>query len=230
MKFDKYTRKARVYPAVITLLPFLIFTLNCKIDGLEKIFNNLLGVKILSQISVSLVLLYLLTQINRFVGKFLFEKKLFNEELDLPTTLYLLPLNQEFSEQYKNKIREKVKKDFCMDLPTGEDELKDILIAKRRAAEVVGLIRQKVKDGRLLLQHNIEYGFARNLIGGAIIALFVAIFDVVFFSLNNDKLVISLSIIITIFFSLILLMCKGIINHLAHQYAKRLFQEYLEHA
>ena len=77
MKFDKYTLKARVFPSVIIIVPFLVFTLNCNIDGLKNVFDDLLKVKIIGNVSVSLALLFLFTQVNRFIGKFLFENYMF---------------------------------------------------------------------------------------------------------------------------------------------------------
>ncbi len=85
-----------------------------------------------------------------------------------------------------------------------------------------------MKNGRLLLQHNIEYGFARNLIGGAIIGVIMSAFDIIYFYYNNDKLISGISIALTIFFAILLIIHKPIIKHLGNQYAKRLFQEYLQ--
>ena len=112
MKFDKYTFTARLYPAIICLLPFLVFAINCKIDGLESSFNNLLKISILGNITSSIVLLYSLIQKNRFLGKFLLEKLIFNDELNMPTTRFLLYSDNEFSDQYKDKIRQKVNTNY----------------------------------------------------------------------------------------------------------------------
>lgn len=228
MKFDKYNRTARIYPSIIVLLPFLIFTIYCDIENLKDVFDDLLKVKIIGNVAISAVLMYFLTQINRFLGKFLFEKNIFSNEIEMPTTNFLLFSDTEFSSEYKRQIREQISKDFKIDLPDEQEENLDLKNTRKRIVEAVGLIRQKVKNGRLLLQHNIEYGFARNLIGGAIIGLVMSLFDVVYFFKHDNNLIGIISITLAIGFGILLLIHKPIIKHLGNQYAKRLFQEYLQ--
>ena len=228
MKFDKYTLVARLYPSIIVLLPILLFTINCNIANLGVTFDSLLQVKIISNVTVSIVLLYLFMQLNRFLGKFIFERKMFKDELEMPSTRFLLYTNTEFSRNYKNLIRERIKKDFQIVMPTEQDEDHNHKETKRRITEAVGLIREKVKEGRLLLQHYMEYGFARNLIGGAIIGVIVSCLDVIYFFIINDSIIAWISVIFACFFTGLLLLHKVILNYLANQYAKKLFQEYLE--
>ena len=76
-------------------------------------------------------------------------------------------------------------------------------------------------------EHNIEYGFARNLIGGAVIALVMSIVDIVYFYLINNSLIFVVSIITAFLFLILLLSSKLIMTRLGNQYAKRLFVEYL---
>lgn len=228
MKFDKYNRTARIYPSIIILLPFLLFTIYCHIDNLKVVFEDLLKLKIVGNITISIVLLYFLVQINRALGKFVFEKSLFRNELEMPTTNFLLFSNQEFSKEYKLQIRAKIKKDFKVELLNENEETIDLENSRKRIVETVGLIRQKVKDGRLLLQHNIEYGFFRNLIGGSIIAFLMSGFDIYYFFTYKDNVLGEVSILFAFCFAILLLVHKPIINHLGNQYAKRLFQEYLQ--
>lgn len=228
MKFDKYTRKARIYPSIIILAPFLLFTLYCDIEGLKEIFDNLLKIKIIGNITISIVLLYLLVQINRFIGKFIFEKFMFKSELEMPTTRFMLFLDSEFSKEYKNQIREKINSDFNMSLPDADAENEDLLNSKKRIVEAIGLVRQKVKNGRLLLQHNIEYGFMRNLIGGSIIGFIMSLIVIVYFFRHNNLLITYVGVGLALFYLLLLLLHRPIIKHLGNQYARRLFQEYLQ--
>lgn len=228
MKFDKYNRTARIYPSIIIIIPFLLFTIYCDIDNLKDVFDDLLKVKIIGNITISIVLLYLLIQANRFLGKFLFERSMFKNELEMPTTNFLLFSNSEFSEDYKIRIRKQIKSDFKIELPDESEEKKDRVNARKRIVEAVGMVRQKVKDGRLLLQHNIEYGFARNLVGGSIVGAIMSVIDVVYFYINDNKVIGGISIVLTIFFVVLLLLHRPIIKHLGNQYAKRLFQEYLQ--
>jgi len=89
------------------------------------------------------------------------------------------------------------------------------------------LIRQKVKDGRLLLNHNIEYGFARNLVGGSIIGFAMSLFDIFYFC-DKSNVLFYISIVLTMLFLSIFLLRKILMHNLGNQYAKRLFQEYLQ--
>jgi hypothetical protein len=90
----------------------------------------------------------------------------------------------------------------------------------------VSLIRDKVKDGRLLLQHNIEYGFVRNLIGGAVIVFPLTALSAPFFYFSHPIifwtfLVMSAGFLTLIVFSRRILEIYGV------AYAKVLIQEYM---
>lgn len=228
MKFDKYTLKARVFPSVIIIVPFLVFTLNCNIDGLKNVFDDLLKVKIIGNVSVSLALLFLFTQVNRFIGKFLFENYMFKNETEMPTTNFMLYTNSEFSREYKNKIRQQIKSDFQITLPSEKDEIDDLSYAKKRIVEAIGLVRQKVKNGRLLLQHNIEYGFMRNLIGGSIFGLIMSLVLIFYFNSTPKEIISFMGYGLGFFYFIMLIFHRSIIRYLGNQYARRLFQEYLQ--
>lgn len=228
MKFDKYNRTAKLYPSVIILIPFLLFTVYCDIDNLKDVFDNLLGIRILGNITISIVLLYLLVQVNRFLGKFIFERYMFQNELEMPTTNFMLYSNLEFSHDYKTKLREQIKSDFQITIPNEHSESDNIIDSRKRIVEAVGLIRQKVKNGRLLLQHNIEYGFFRNLIGGSIIGFIMSLIDIFYFYRIDNRLIGNISIGIASVFTVLLLLHRPIIRNLGMQYAKRLYQEYLQ--
>lgn len=228
MKFDKYTLKARIYPSIIILIPFLVFNLNCNIEGLKDVFDDLLKVKIVGNVSVSIVLLFLFVQINRFIGKFLFEKNLFKNESEMPTTNFMLYSNSEFSTEYKNKVRKQIQKDFQMTLPNQKEENDNLINTKKRIAEAIGLVRQKVKNGRLLLQHNIEYGFMRNLIGGSIFGLLMSVVIIIYFKTSTTVYLSYLGYGLGGFYLFLLVFHRQIIGYLGNQYARRLFQEYLQ--
>lgn len=223
---DKYEIQARIFPAIIVLIPFLIFTMNCDISILNVFFKNLLEVRIIGNLTIALILLYLLSQINRFFGKFIFEKNMFSDELEMPSTRFLLFSDSKLSKAIKLQIREKIKNDFQFIMPTEDDERIDLIESKKRIVEATGLIREKVKNGRHLLQHNIEYGFARNLVGGSIIGLIISLFDIAYFYLAKSNPILYTSLFSALFFGALLLFYKPIINHLGNQYAKRLFTEY----
>jgi hypothetical protein len=225
---NKYNRTARIYPSIIILIPFLIFTIYCDIDGLNDVFDDLLRIKIIGNITIAVTLLYLFTHINRFLGKFLFEENIFEDELKMPTTNLLLFCDSHFSKDYKLKIRSKIYKDFQIKLPNEQHELNDVENTRKQIVEAVGLIRQQVNNGRLLLQYNIEYGFARNLIGGSIIGFIMSMVDLFYFKNHDNEVIFFISHGLSCIFFLLLCIHKKIITYLGNQYAKRLFQEYLQ--
>ncbi len=228
MKFDNYYFKARLFPTIITLIPFVFLTFSIDYTSLEGLFERIERVELISNISFTLAMLFLLTQLNRFLGKFIFEKRIFKNELEMPTTRFLLFSDDQFTNNYKLKVRDKVKEDFDYFMPTLENEKEDILNAKKQIVEAVGLIRNKVKNGRLLLQHNIEYGFMRNLIGGSVPGSIVAGINVIYFFYESMTFFAYLNIFLFVFYLTLFLLSKNIINTLGNQYAKVLFQEYFE--
>ncbi|UOY05720.1 hypothetical protein L0P88_17435 [Muricauda sp. SCSIO 64092] len=228
MMFDKYSRTARLYPAIITLLPFMLLSIHLSNTELSSLFKEVLAIKITANMGAAVVLLYLLMQANRYISKVFFEKRFFKGELEMPTTRFMLFSDNEYSEQKKEHVRNKVKNDFNFDMPDFEIERSNEIEAKKLIAEAVGLIRNKVKDGNLLLQHNIEYGFFRNLIGGSVLGSITAITGVVYFyKVNAHWGFLLLSISLSVVFLLLVLFSKRIINYFGKLYAKRLFIEYL---
>ena len=67
----------------------------------------------------------------------------------------------------------------------------DIGETKRRIRDAVGLIRSRVKDGHLLLQHNLEYGFIRNLFGGSILAFVVSVVSILLYDIHSRQFIVS---------------------------------------
>ncbi len=143
--------------------------------------GGVFGAKILSNLTISSVCLYYLSEAGRFFGKHLFENSYFREEAAMPTTTLLLFRDNAYSAAYKHKIREKVLKDFGINLPTEPEEAADEGLARTRIVEVMALIRKKLHQNPFLLQHNIEYGAIRNAIGGAVLGALFSIVNIIFF-------------------------------------------------
>lgn len=227
MKFDKYNREARLYPAIATLPPFILFNyfyLQFLVPGLV---NVLLGL-VVGEVSVSVVFIYLLMETNRYISKMILEKHYFKEELMMPTTNFLLFKDNTYSEAHKNNIRKKVFEDFAISLPSIKEEEVNEKSARQRITEAVSLIRAKMKNGRLILQHNIHYGAARNFIGGSFIALAVSLLDIYLFTTilpNQTAMVVS--IIFALFYGALIVFSKRILSSQGKYYARVLFQEYL---
>jgi hypothetical protein len=166
-------------------------------------------------------------QLSRFMSKRFLQDNFFQNELHFPTTEYLLYSNNKYSVDYKKKIRSKIKDDFNIDLSSRREETINENEARKKINEAVGLIREKVRNGRLLLQHNIEYGFIRNLIGGLVIAIPFSLFDFFFFTLQKNMIAIIISGIAFLIYFIFLTFGKTILKYYACNYADRLYYEYL---
>lgn len=224
----RYIVKARIYPAVISIIPIIIFFHFYLNNIVSDLFNLVINIKWLGDISISVIFIYLFVQINRFIGKELYEKIYFKNELYMPTTNYLMHSNEKYSKDYKTKIYSKIKNDFGIELVTHEEEEANNLEARRKIVEAAGQIRQKVKNGHLLLQHNIEYGFVRNFIGGSTVAFLLSLMNLyIFYYISYNKIAFGISIFTAIFYLMPIILSKIIINKFGNLYAQRLIMEYM---
>ena len=133
-----------------------------------------------------------------------------------------------YSEQHKNKIRAKILADFKVTLPTKEEESNNQDDSRTRIVEVMALIRKKLHKNKFLLQHNIEYGAMRNIIGGSVIGAVLSLANLAFFHyLVPSELAFKISIFTFSIYVLLILLSKYIINFYGENYAKILFREYL---
>jgi len=230
--WDKYDREARVFPALLTLLPFFIleyFFLREHFTQWTSIIRVLESTLVsTASVSLSVVLLFFVMSLIQLISKSGFQKFYFKNSLYLPTTSFLLYSNKEFSLPRKKKIREKIKADFGAKLASEKEEGEDELEARKIIDEAVGYIRNAVKGGRFVLVHNIHYGFWRNLIGGSTIGILLSVVDiVVFYYYDHQPVLLLFSWFLGTCYLIILLLSKIIMNSLAVSYAKRLYEEYL---
>lgn len=224
---NSYELKARKFPAIITLLPVLVFTHFYLYKIIPELLDSVLITKVFGDVSIALVMLYLVEQTSRFVSKKFFQDKLFKDELHFPTTTFLLHTDQKFTLEQKEKIREKIKTDFNIVLLNKEEEKNNENEARKKIKEAVDAIRNKIKDGRLLLQHNIEYGFVRNLIGGLAVSIPFSLFNILFFIFQKNNIAISFSSILMLFYFAFLIFKKSILIYYAYNYATVFYNEYL---
>lgn len=228
MKFDQYYLYARISPALLTAIPLILFNhfyINTELSGFLHTVSSAHWV---AEISMPLAFILFLVFISRSISKMIIENNLYDGETKMPTTNILLYENDFYSTEYKNKIHKKIFDNFDIKLLSLTEEITDEVDARRRIVEAVSHIREKVKGGRLLLQHNIEYGFFRNLIGGSVIAFIFCIFSTFFFYfIYRSSLAMVLSAIGLAIYGLMLLFNKKILNRLGYLYAKRLVQEFM---
>jgi hypothetical protein len=218
--FNEYNLKARVFPALLTAIPLFLI----KHYIINQYFSFSLTQVIFGDVSILVILVYLFSQINRVISKGLFEVK-----SDFPTDKALLPSSSALSPQYRKNLSEKIKSDFNLTLPELREENENEQEVKVRIREIVKSIISKVKDGRLLLQHNIEYGFYRNLLGGSVVASLVSFVNIFLFCfIFQNNIIVVTSVILFLVYMLVVIFHKKILKHYSEEYTQVLFREYLE--
>ena len=222
--FNKYNLQARIFPAILCTIPILLLQYSF-LNHEVLIFLQYLGnLRFAGNITISIALIYFVSQTNRFIAKTFFEK----DEIYMPTTDFLLFSDSKYSPEYKQIIYKKLQDEFNLQLPSEKEQNENELNARKRIAESMSLARKKVGMGKLLLQHNIEYGFWRNFIGGTIFAILFSGLNMYFSFLQSNKTILTISIILLLIYSIILFSNKIIINKVGKIYANVLIQEYIE--
>ena len=228
MAINNYYLKARLFPTVLTSIPAIVlynkFVATLYHDKLENIYSALPTV---TDIILSSAIIFLLVQINRFISKEIFQRLYFKDEINMPTTNLLLKSNNELETNIKQKLEYKIKSKFDISLLSAIEESADEPRARKLIATTVSQIRNVLRDNTLLLQHNIEYGFFRNLIGGSFLAFIVSIIIVASSRCTEDIATKNLGWILTIIYLLPILLSKVIINRYGKYYAKILFEQFL---
>lgn len=224
-----YFLYARLTPAIICSVPFFVlyfFFLNPRLGPFLEI---LIKAQWIGDITLLMAFTLLLVLLGRSISKDIFERFWFwSDETRMPTTEFLLHTGTEYTPNFKASIHARIKSDFGIEILSAEAEADNKETARRVIAEAVSLIRQKVKDGRLVLQHNKEYGFFRNLIGCSIIAVATSVLNIwIFYSVAPDKTALWISILMGTAYLMPVLLSKIIMRVHGKRYARVLFQEYL---
>lgn len=225
---DKYNFNALYLPAIFLMIPivFVIEVLridtNKLIETMGKVNYEFDGVTITAGI-VSWIFFF---KVIRYIGKHFVENRIFENGNKFPTTEYLTKDSNELSSAIKTKIFHHLELDFKLDLShlnklSGKEELKEI-------NSLVGSIRRKVKDGTLTLKRNIDYGQARNFIGGLFIAVpIITLCNIYCIYYSQYGIIKDTLFGINFVFILILLFHKSIIKKFADEYARMLFEDYI---
>lgn len=224
----KYSVKARLYPTLITIVPVLIFYYYTLGTRLNEVLNYIIAVPIILHITITGSLIYGLIQLNRFIGKEVFQRIYFKEEQYMPTTNFLLYSNKYLSEGMKKNLREKILNDYQIALLSEDEEKKNDEEARKQIVYAVSQIKNKTRENNFLLQHNIEYGFIRNLIGGSVIGILMCIVNIILFK-NYHPILIAykVSIALLIIYSLFIVFSKWAITSNGKTYAKVLYELYI---
>ncbi|MBI3568892.1 MAG: hypothetical protein HY084_11905 [Gemmatimonadetes bacterium] len=228
MLTSKYTVVARGFPAAWCVAPILVLNFFFLRRYTADVFGAYDHLKWAGGATFSVMLMYLLAQAGRFVGKELFERQQFQDGRAFPSTVTLLPSDSTYSPAYKQQLRAKIRRDFGDNLPSATDELADGTAVRRRIGEIVSRIRARVQDGRLLLQHNIEYGMARNFVGGSLLSAYVSTANMYIFSLCIPNVIaFRVSLGLALGYTSVLVCSRPILQRYSANYARILLQEYL---
>lgn len=228
MATNTYYLKARLFPTVLTSIPAIIlynkFVAVIYRDKLENIYAAL---PTITDVIFSGAIIFLLVQINRFLSKELFERLYFKDEINMPTTNLLLISNNVLETSIKQKIQDKIKTKFDITLLSSNEETADEPRARKLIVTTVSQIRNVLRDNSLLLQHNIEYGFFRNLIGGSFLAFLISL--IILFSSHcaGEIATRNLGVILMSIYFIPIILSKVIIDRYGKYYAKILYEQFL---
>ena len=228
MNQNRYFLQAILLPALLTAIPALI------------LFNTLLGpeMKLLFQelplllkgtgISFSVALVFLWVQFNKLSGRVIFQKLIFKDELYMPTTNFLLYKSNYFTPEIKRLIRQRIEELFSLRLYNQKKERKHEINARKQICIAVSQIRELLRNNQMLLRHNIDYGFFKNLLSGCLPAFLLSLGGFI----AADFLPVLLPFrstfaAMTSLYLLPLLFCRSILQHFGHYYSKILYEQFL---
>lgn len=159
--FDNYNRRARLYPALLTLLPFLSTVL----AWFPDLLTGSAGAALLTVVNAC-GLLYLLAELSRSQGQRI-QRKLLDRWGGFPTTRMLRHGDTALSSPLKARYHAFLSERTQMPLPTAVEEVADLLAADARYSSALDWLREQSRgsDHALVLNENISFGFRRNLLG-----------------------------------------------------------------
>ena len=167
---DRYERKARLVPGLITAVVFLpaIAVVSSEAFGFVTGLSLVGGVGVVG----AFLLAYLASAFGRAYELRIWPRR----PHDLPTNRWLHPSDETVSHQQKERWYSAIKEQVGLDIPaaaaSGEAEQQRVINDSVRS------MRDKFRDlpaSRLLQVHNEDYGFVRNLMGLRVIWLPAAV-------------------------------------------------------
>jgi hypothetical protein len=227
--WDEYEVKARYLPCLVSVIPLSHFFISLLgQDFFHKIFSESSWLFVVSNISLPLVLVLCLIQVQTTFSKHFIEERVFGRGGEnFPTTNMLLFEDDAISQERKAAIHNKLAKYFNLTLPVLKDEKENEKNARMQAREAASYIRKKVGKGVMTYQYNIRYGFFRNLIGGSIWVIPGCIGCAVLYGINKEWIFVWFFSFIALLFLMLLFLKKRILASVAFSYADSLFNDFL---
>lgn len=170
-RLDSYWRAARLYPAVVIVLPPAVFSVS--LFGFDASLGDAIKSAGLAGVGV-LAVLYAASVLARSRGK-LVERRLLLLWGCLPSTRLLRHSDSTLPNRTKERYRQYLARNVGK-LPTATSETRDPEKADAQYADAVLWLKEQRRGPRyaLLLKENAEYGFRRNLRGLRSPGLFLA--------------------------------------------------------
>ncbi len=215
--FNTYTLIARIFPTFISMIPFWLYLISRNFD-----FSNIKDISLSGESLLSLLIvipLYFLS--NTFIRTIskLYEDCIFRKWQNMPSVVILLDSNKEYSKEFRKQIKEKILNDFKIDVKNNVQKIN----------EAMWQIRKVTKSDDLLLQHNIEYWFTRNLFWASVMWLLLCIMALVwekYWNWNFGTIILWIEISSGIFLFYILFW-YFLIRYYWYQYARQLISSYM---
>ncbi|CRL11836.1 hypothetical protein NIT7321_02706 [Phaeobacter italicus] len=182
---DPYERKARLYPALVAVLPVIV-AVALYTDWLTFDVSNAAYVAIIAGI------LFWLSGKTRDLGKAV-ENRLVAHWGGMPSVILLRHRDQRLDKYTKQRYHQAAEHVAGIPLPSASDEDRDPADADERYRAVTSALLSRTRDTTeytLLFKENINYGFWRNLRGIKPLALVLG-FLLVAFSVWHDIALIS---------------------------------------
>ena len=145
----------------------------------------------------------------------------------MPTTELLLWNNSEFTDNYKKRIRDKIKEQFDVKLSTKDSEVKNEQEARKLIAEIIPQLRNITRENDILFDYNCYFGSIRNALGGSVVAMII-LFIIFVLNLIFPFVPALLIIILFCLYAIYFFCAKPLLNHFGNEYAKKLYDAFMQ--
>lgn len=224
---DDYDYKARAIPGVIALMPYFVLSwiLSDKIpiQGWMAICSRFGALAV-----ISVAGLYLLASVSRALSIYFWEKRLFDEGYDFPTTRILLYSDVNLSKQYKRSLRKTIECQSHIKLPSRKSESEDNVSARHVITDAVKIVKLATRGCPLTRQALIDYGMYRNLLGASGLGLLASIPLALWGKVLSGVWTYTvIGAFLTLIYLIVLLCGDTIISWAGNRYAERMFEDYM---
>lgn len=170
---DPYERKARVYPALLVMLPILV-----PIVGTYGAENTVLtGI---AGLVLGCGAIYAVANVARGRGKVL-EEKLIGKWGGMPTTIALRHRDDFLDSVSKRRYHEAIRERLGIAIPTAVEESEDTTRADDIYVGATRRLRELTRDNKeLLLEENISYGFHRNMVAMKPVGIIICLIGIAY--------------------------------------------------